>query len=147
MTDTGLLIAGERLIVASPETLFEFVADPNKHQLIDGSGTVRDPVASAPARLSLGSKFGMSMKLGVPYRITNTVVEFEEGKRIAWKHVGGHVWGYEFTPSDGGTLVREWVDYNSARSKFFIKAMGSVARARRSIDETLRRLEVAATAT
>ena len=32
-----------------------------------------------------GSTFGMSMKVGIPYSMTNTVVEFEENRRIAWE--------------------------------------------------------------
>ena len=43
-----------------------------------------------PARRSgssLGSTFGMSMKLGVPYSMTNTVIEFEPDRRIAWQTV------------------------------------------------------------
>jgi hypothetical protein len=34
--------------------------------------------------------------MGASYKITNTVVEFEEGERIAWRHLSGHRWRYEF---------------------------------------------------
>jgi hypothetical protein len=49
----------------------------------------------------------------LPYRTTNTVIEFEQDRRIAWQTtmlgglVGGRIWRYELSPTDGGTLVRE----------------------------------------
>ena len=66
-------------------------------------------------RLALGSTFGMSMKMGIPYSMVSTVVEFDENRRIAWQTRGpgdrqargGRIWRYELEPVDGGTLVRE----------------------------------------
>ena len=63
--------------------------------------------------MSLGSKFGMSMRgrpetLFLPYRTTNTVIEFEPDRRIAWKTTigplglfGGRIWRYELSPAEG----------------------------------------------
>ena len=43
---------------------------------------------------------------GLPYKITNRVVEFEADRRIAWRDFGGHRWRYGFSPTaDGGTVV------------------------------------------
>ena len=53
----------------------------------------------------------MSMKIGVPYSISNTVVEFEEGSVIAWQHFGRHIWRYRLEPVPGGTTVTEEFDY------------------------------------
>src|SRR5262245_1539915 len=78
------VVTVERIIPAPPEKIFELLAHADRHREIDGSGTVRDP-AAAGERLKLGSTFDMKMKLGVPYTMTNTVVEFEEGRRIAWQ--------------------------------------------------------------
>jgi len=61
------------------------------------------------------------MRWGLPYRTwghlplagDNTVIEFEQDRRIAWQTtmlgglVGGRIWRYELSPTDGGTLVRE----------------------------------------
>ena len=33
----------------------------------------------------VSATFGMRMQLGGPYEMTNTVVEFEENRRIAWQ--------------------------------------------------------------
>jgi hypothetical protein len=53
------------------------------------------------------------MKVGTSYKITNTVVEFEEGERIAWRHFHGHRWRYEFADVDGGTEVTETFDWST----------------------------------
>ena len=97
-------------VAAPPATVFAIVADPRQHSRIDGSGTVRDAV-SGPDRLELGSTFGMSMKMGAPYRIKNKVVEHEADRLIAWRHAGLHRWRYELAPTaDGGTEVTETWD-------------------------------------
>jgi len=101
------LVSESRVIAADPQAIFDIVADPAMHPVMDGSGTVQAVQESAPPRLELGATFGMDMKLGAPYKITNEVVEFEEGRRIAWKHFNGHVWRYLFEPVDGGTKVTE----------------------------------------
>lgn len=84
------------------------------HPVLDGSGTVKGARDGNPSRLALGAKFGMDMQIAVPYRITNTVVEFDEGKRIAWRHAGRHVWRYELEPAEGGTKVTETFDWSRA---------------------------------
>ncbi|MFC7343411.1 SRPBCC family protein [Saccharopolyspora griseoalba] len=99
------------LVGASPQEVFDLLADPRKHPIIDGSGTVRGELR-APDRLSEGAKFGMRMKRGVPYRITNRVVEWEENRRIAWRNLLPHRWRYELEPEGAGTLVIETYDYS-----------------------------------
>ena len=85
MTD---IVSASITIDAPPDTVFAILADPRQHARIDGSGSVQE-ITTGPARLHLGAKFGMEMKLfGLPYSISNRVVEFEEGRRIAWRHVG-----------------------------------------------------------
>ena len=97
-------------IAAPPSVVFAILSDPRQHARIDGSGTVKG-VVSGPERLELGSRFGMSMRKGAPYRITNKVVEFEQDRLIAWRHMGVHRWRYELTPTaDGGTEVTETWD-------------------------------------
>lgn len=97
-------------IATPPSVVFAILSDPRQHARIDGSGTVKG-VVSGPERLELGSRFGMSMRKGAPYRITNKVVEFEQDRLIAWRHMGVHRWRYELTPTaDGGTEVIETWD-------------------------------------
>jgi uncharacterized protein YndB with AHSA1/START domain len=110
------VVSESRVISAAPEVIFDLLADPSRHAVFDGSGTVRASRPDAPSRLTLGAQFGMDMKMGVPYRMTNTVVEFEENRRIGWRHVGGHVWRYELEPVEGGTKVTESFDMTTAKS-------------------------------
>jgi Polyketide cyclase / dehydrase and lipid transport len=140
------LVTESRVIDAAAQRLFDILADPAMHPRIDGSGTVRDLMDGAPERLALGAKFGMDMKIGAPYKITNTVVEFDEGRRIAWRHFNGHVWRYTFEPTDGGTLVTEEWDARPARSRLALVAVGWPQRTRRDIRATLERLDEFVTA-
>ncbi len=112
----GDVVTVERVIPASPGQIFELLADAARHPTFDGSGTVREAYDGSTQPLRLGSTFGMSMRVGLPYRTVNEVVEYEENRRIAWQtHVagilrhliGGRVWRFELQPVTGGTLVRE----------------------------------------
>lgn len=116
------------------------LADPNKHALIDGSGTVRASRGSAQ-RLRLGSTFGMDMKIGVPYKITNKVVEFDEGRLIAWRHLARHRWRWELTPVDeNSTEVTETFDYSTAPLGRLYPSLKFPENNRRAIERTLDRL-------
>jgi hypothetical protein len=140
------LVSETRTIAASAQTLFDIVADPAMHPVMDGSGSVRAVREDGPARLSAGARFGMDMKLGAPYKIVNTVVEFEEPTRIAWRHFNGHVWRYTFRPVDGGTEVTEEWDARPAKNRLLLRLLGFPGRNRRGIRATLRRLEELVTA-
>jgi uncharacterized protein YndB with AHSA1/START domain len=142
------VVSVERVIPAPPEKIFDLLADPRRHQDIDGSGAVRD-AKDAPERLQLGSTFGMSMKFGVSYSMSNTVVEYEENRRIAWQtrgggkrgaSMGGRIWRYELEPVDGGTRVRESWDVSQERAKGLIKMTGR-KRTARNMEKTLARIE------
>lgn len=140
------VITATAVVAAPPGVVFAILADPRQHQRIDGSGTVRGHV-SGPERLSLGAEFAMSMKQGAPYRIKNRVVEFEEDRLIAWRHVGAHRWRYELRPVDGGTEVRESWDlthYPKPLRPVLRALFGS--RTRQAVDATLVRLVRAAEA-
>lgn len=144
MTDN--VVSGSITVEAPADVVFTILADPRQHARVDGSGTVRS-VVRGPDRLERGSEFGMDMKMfGFRYRIRNHVVEFDEGRVIAWRHFGGHRWRYELTPADGGTLVTESFDYSmySPLRARVIEALGFPPRNRRSIEETLKRLRTAA---
>jgi uncharacterized protein YndB with AHSA1/START domain len=131
----------ERVIPAQPQAIFDVLADPDMHPVIDGSGTVRKPREGNPIRLDLGATFGMDMRMGAPYKITNTVVEFEEGRRIAWQHFAKNVWMYELEPVDGGTKVTETFDYSKSRWPRGVKLVGFPRRNRKGMERTLERLE------
>ena len=135
------VVFAERVIAAAPQQVFDLIADPRMHKVFDGSGTVRDPHGKYPARLTLGAKFGMNMRIVLPYRMTNTVVEFEEGRRIGWRHVGGHVWRYVLTPEGNGTRLREEFDYSTNRARPMLKVMNAIERNEQAILTTLDNIE------
>lgn len=133
-------VSAERVIAAPPEKIFAVLADPGQHPVIDGSGTLQQTRGEAPARLALGSKFGMSLRNGVPYSVKNTVVEFEENRRIAWRHFARNIWRYELTPVDGGTRVVETFDYSNAGG-VVLTLTKLPAKNQASMEKTLERLD------
>ena len=140
-------VSVERVIAAPPEPIFDLLADASRHRDIDGSGTVRE-AKGPPERLALGSTFGMSMKLGIPYSMVSTVVEFEENRRIAWqtrgptplgRFVAGRIWRYELEPVEGGTRVRETWDLSEEAVKALVRP--AAGKTRESMEKTLARIE------
>jgi uncharacterized protein YndB with AHSA1/START domain len=137
-------------VQAPPEVVFAILADPRQHSRIDGSGSVGS-VLSAPDRITAkGQTFTVRMKLfGVPYLIRNRVVEFEAGRRIAWRHFTANRWRYELTPTaDGGTQVTETFDMTRADplTTAVVRAAKFPERNREGITGTLERLKKAAEA-
>lgn len=142
VVDTGSpwIISRSMVVQAEADRIFDLLADPRRHPDFDGSGSVRGAI-SGPPRLSLGAKFGMDMRLVVPYRVSSQVKEFDEGRRIAWAHIGGHRWRYELQPlADGSTRVTETFDATTARSARALKLMDAYNRNTKAIEETLPRL-------
>ena len=134
-----LFVSVEKVVPATADRIFDLLADPARHSEIDGSGSVKKSLTEKPQRLTLGAKFGMSMKLGVPYKITNTVIEFEEGRRIAWRHFGGHTWRYILEPVGDGsqTKVTEQFDGNTSKLPIALKLQKAHIRNKESIEKTL----------
>lgn len=149
MSDPRDVVTVERVIPAPPEAIFALLVDPDRHRDIDGSGTVRN-AKQGSSRLELGSSFGMSMKLGIPYAMVSTVVEFVDDRRIAWQTrgptavgrlFGGRIWRYELEPVDGGTRVRESWDITgeSAVTKPLVRM--AAKETGKNMAATLRRIE------
>ena len=137
-------VSVSRVIAAPPAKIFAVIADASQHAAFDGSDTVKGAVGD-PEPLELGSKFGMSMKMGVPYRISNEVVEFEQDRLIAWQHIGHHRWRYELEPVDGGTKVTETFDWSTARVPKAIELMGYPKKHPQAMEKTLERLDALVT--
>lgn len=133
------VVSVSRVVKAPPEEIFAVVASPAGHAKIDGSGTVRDAI-EGPDRLELGSKFRMDMKMGLPYKMWSTVVEFDENRLIAWAHFGKHRWRFALEPVDDGTKVTHSFDWSSAISPRFIELMGYPKKHPANMEATLERL-------
>ena len=143
------VVSVERVIEAPAADIFAIVADASRHPEIDGSGSVKQLKQGAPEQLALGSTFDMSMKLGVPYLMSNRVIEFEPDKRIAWqttfagplgRFIGGRIWRYELEASGGGTLVRESWDITKDKQRFMLKAGPVGKQTKDAMTKTLERL-------
>lgn len=144
-------VSVQRLIPASPEEIFDLLANPARHSEIDGSGTVLRPRSSrGERRLGLGDSFGMDMDWGVNYATKNVVTEFEENRRIAWRTLApspldklftGRTWRYQLEPQDGGTLVRETWDVSTEAwpGRVFVRRLADLTR--RNMSKTLERIE------
>ena len=139
-TIVGRTVSASTVVSAPPEEVFALLANPHRHHEFDGSGTVRGAV-SGPQRLALGDRFGMSMRITLPYRITNRVVEFEPDRRIGWCHFAKAVWRYELEPVPGGTRITETFDYGGSPVAKGMELAGFPKGNAKSIRDTLQRLE------
>lgn len=92
-----------RDIAAGAEQVFELIADPARQPLWDGNENLAKAAAGQRVR-SVGDVFVMTLTIGADRE--NHVVEFEEGRRIAWRpsepgqQPPGHLWRWEIEPID-----------------------------------------------
>jgi uncharacterized protein YndB with AHSA1/START domain len=146
----GNTVSVERVINAQPGAIFSLLADAGKHASFDGSESVNH-ASQKSVPLTMGAKFGMAMRgrketLFLPYRTTNTVIEYEPDRRIAWQTygmggmVGGRIWRYELAPTDGGTLVRETWDVSQDKQKWMITSGSMPQQTEKGMAATLQRI-------
>jgi hypothetical protein len=130
------IVSASADVAASPHDVFEYVRRPANHAAISGDGSVQHTV-KGPEALGPGDRFGMSMKLGVPYRVTSTVMEFEADKRIAWSHFGGHRWRWEVEPAPGGARVTLTYDQSTAKFPPALRLLGYPERHRKNVEQSV----------
>jgi uncharacterized protein YndB with AHSA1/START domain len=99
--ETPRVVSASREIAAAPGRIFELIADPAAQPRWDGN----DNLAAAPAGQRVrraGDVFTMTLTRGSVRE--NHVVEFDEGRRIAWRPAEpgqrppGHLWRWELEP-------------------------------------------------
>ena len=135
-------VSVSRVIDASPADIFAVLTDPLQHPVIDGSGMVKGENFGPDRLTDVGDEFGMKMSFsGIPYRIKNTVKEYEENELIAWSHFGGHRWRYELEKVDGGTKVTETFDWSTSTTPRVIELMGYPKKHPANMEATLERLD------
>ncbi|MBI3429013.1 MAG: dimethyladenosine transferase [Actinobacteria bacterium] len=136
------MIKSARILINAPaKRIFDLLANPRRHRELDGTHTIVG-IISGPERLSLGAKFGMKMHLGIRYRIMNTVVEFEENKLIAWRHLGRWRWRYELRSiSPTQTEVTETFDGTTSISQLWLKVRKAYPWVQIAVAKTLVRLK------
>ena len=121
-------IKSARIVINAPvEKIFAILSNPHRHKEIDGTKTIQENI-SGPDKLVLGSKFGMKMRLGINYRIQNTVVEYEENSLIGWRHLGRWIWRYELV-NIGPQITQVTETFDASRAPLISKAWLSLRKA------------------
>ena len=114
--DRELRVASaSRDISAGAGQIFELIADPSQQPRWDGNDNLSEAPAGQRVR-ALGDVFTMILTGGQVRE--NHVVEFDEGRRIAWrpaepgKEQPGHLWRWELEPIDSSnTRVTHTYDW------------------------------------
>jgi uncharacterized protein YndB with AHSA1/START domain len=95
------VVSVTREIGAEPGQIFELIADPAQQPRWDGNDNLADAPAGQRVRHT-GDVFTMRLTRGMVRE--NHVVEFEEGRLIAWtpaeprRRPPGHLWRWELEP-------------------------------------------------
>jgi uncharacterized protein YndB with AHSA1/START domain len=115
------VVSATREIGAGAERIFAFIADPAQQPRWDGNDNLADAAGGQRIR-SADELFIMKLTTGSVRE--NHVVEFEEGRRIAWKpaELGheppGHIWSWTLEPIDSSrTLVTHTYDWTQLRDQ------------------------------
>jgi len=138
-TTTEDTVSATGTVPASPDAVFDCLRRPANHSELSGDGTVKGS-RTGDEELSMDSRFGMKMKVGVPYRVSSKVVEFEQDHLIAWCHFGGHRWRWELEPVDGGTQVTETFDMSTAKFTPALRLAGYPKRHEDNVADSVRNL-------
>ncbi|MCX8563221.1 SRPBCC family protein [Mycolicibacterium mucogenicum] len=111
------VVSASRDIAAPAARIFELIADPAQQPRWDGNDNLAEAPAGQRVR-AVGDVFVMGLTVGATRE--NHVVEFAEGRRIAWKPSEpgqpqpGHLWRWELEPiDDGHTRVTHTYDWTA----------------------------------
>lgn len=140
MAESARVVSSSRDIAAGAQRIFELIADPSRQPSWDGNDNLAAADPGQRVR-GVGDVFAMTLTLGTVRH--NHVVEFDEGRRIAWrpsepgKPPPGHLWRWELTPvSETRTTVThtyDWTELNDPER--LARAQSTTAeRLRASID-------------
>ena len=125
-------MSASREIAAAPDVLFELIADPAQQPRWDGNDNLTEAAAGQRVH-EVGDVFRMMVHSGTVRE--NHIVEFEEGRRIAWlpseegKQPPGHLWRWEIEPvGDGRSKVTHTYDWtNLTDEKRLVRARATTA--------------------
>ncbi|WP_411289546.1 SRPBCC family protein [Mycobacterium adipatum] len=126
------MVSASREIAAAPDVIFELIADPAQQPRWDGNDNLAEAAAGQRVH-AVGDVFAMTLGNGAVRE--NRIVEFEEGRRIAWlpseegKAPPGHLWRWEIEPIDAGrstvTHTYDWT--NLTEEKRLVRARATTA--------------------
>jgi uncharacterized protein YndB with AHSA1/START domain len=136
-----------RVVAAPPERIFELIADPALQPGWDGNDNLAEAAAGQRVR-GVGDVFTMRLTKGEIRE--NHVVEFEEGRRIAWhpapagERPPGHLWRWELSPVDAAhtrvTHTYDWTQLTDEKRQVRARATGE-AQLSASLDRLAARAE------
>jgi uncharacterized protein YndB with AHSA1/START domain len=113
--DVERVVSASSDVAAAAETIFELIADPSLQPSWDGNDNLSEAPAGQRVR-AVGDVFVMTTTTGKIRE--NHVVEFVEGRRIAWnpaepgQDAPGHLWRWELEPIDAAkTRVTHTYDW------------------------------------
>ena len=112
--DVPRVVSASREIAASPERIFELIADPAQQPRWDGNDNLAEAAEGQRVR-QVGDVFIMTITSGAIRE--NHVVEFDEGRRLAWRpsepgrRQPGHLWRWELEPAGDSTRVTHTYDW------------------------------------
>ncbi|MCK0172571.1 SRPBCC family protein [Mycolicibacterium sp. F2034L] len=116
MGDFMRIVSVGRDIEAPVDVVFELIADPARQPEWDGNENLTEAPAGQRIR-AVGDVFTMAITTGAQRH--NHVVEFVEGRRIAWQPAEpdspppGHLWRWELEPlGENRTLVTHTYDWS-----------------------------------
>jgi uncharacterized protein YndB with AHSA1/START domain len=122
---TTKVVSASRVIAAPADKIFELIADPSLQPQWDGNENLAEAPAGQRVR-TVGDVFTMTLTVGSDR--TNHVVEFEEGRLIAWrpsepgKPPPGHLWRWELEPvDDSRTRVTHTYDWSALTDEMRLK--------------------------
>jgi len=111
------IVSASRDIAAPPEVIFELIADPAQQPRWDGNDNLSEAPAGQRVQ-DVGDVFVMTTTTGKVRE--NHVVEFVEGRRVAWRPAEpgqappGHLWRWELEPIDSShTRVTHTYDWRT----------------------------------
>ncbi|MBW3618935.1 MAG: SRPBCC family protein [Actinobacteria bacterium] len=114
--DVPRTASATRDVAAPAGAIFELVADPSQQPRWDGNDNLSEAPPGQRVR-GVGDVFTMVLSKGSVRE--NHVVEFEEGRRIAWRPAdpgrppAGHLWRWELEPvGEATTRVTHTYDWS-----------------------------------
>ena len=115
-TEAAKVVSASREIAAQADKIFELIADPSLQPQWDGNDNLAEARTGQRVR-AVGDVFTMTLTIGSVRE--NHVVEFDEGRLIAWrpseqgKEPPGHLWRWQLEPvDDTRTLVTHIYDWS-----------------------------------
>ncbi len=146
------IVTASRDIAAGSGRIFELIADPALQPAWDGNENLAEAAPGQRVR-AVGDIFHMTLTANSPRKgqslvRDNHVVEFEEGRRIAWKPSEpglpqpGHLWRWELEPlGDDRTRVTHTYDWSGLTDETrFPRARATTADSLRASLDNLARL-------